>query len=418
MNKHSTESPKTSKASQGNNVGRSKELAVHWNPMLFRKRFIYTIYGILFVLFTGTLIAFLFFSRELRILRRNIGSYHRFVQTTCTHPESHFASLPEEFSHVPFGESTGVVVGSKTIEIRGDLTPWNASILKKETGGYHLFFRYDVLEEELKSDFSSHIGYVELDNDFHQTEKEFVTINTQSQFSEDPRVFQANQKTYLVYNDIDRDYSLRNRTMCMREIDLHDLTTRDPVFLNLNLQLTEKNWSPFVYEGSSNSPEIYFEYSHLAPRKLLKFSSDLSFLKSFGECKSGYWPSLWGSIRGGTPAQKIDDQYLSFFHSSFQDKRGIRWYCMGAYTFESSPPFRITGISHYPILFNGIYKTPHMNTGDPLKRVIFPCGFVHEKRDEGDLIHVSCGENDSGIIILTLNKGKLLKSLKKIKLRT
>jgi predicted GH43/DUF377 family glycosyl hydrolase len=385
------------------------------------KRFTFIAYGALFILCAGSLAAFSFFSRELRILRRNIGSYHRFVQTTCTQPESHYASLPEEFSHVPFGESSGVVVGAKTIEIRGDYPPYNASILKRDPEGYHLFFRYDVLEGGLKPDFSTHIGYVELDSTFSQTEKECVPLNTQSQSAEDPRVFQANQKTYLVYNDVNPQYGASNRSICMREVDLSNLTANSPTFFNLYLQWVEKNWAPFVYEETPGSSEIYFEYS-IAPRKLLKLSNSntlsSSLQISFGECKPlFYWPALWGIIRGGTPAQKVDDQYLGFFHSAFKDKRDITWYCMGAYTFESSPPFRITGISHYPILFSGIYNTPHMNTADPLKRVIFPAGFVIERKQEGDLIHVSCGENDSGVKIITLNKEKLLKSLKKIKLK-
>jgi hypothetical protein len=48
------------------------------------------------------------------------------------------------------------------------------------------------------------------------------------------------------------------------------------------------------------------------------------------------------------------------------------------------------------------------------KRVIFPAGFAVEKRPEGDLIHVSCGENDSGIKIVSFRKEALFKSLKKL----
>jgi predicted GH43/DUF377 family glycosyl hydrolase len=87
---------------------------------------------------------------------------------------------------------------------------------------------------------------------------------------------------------------------------------------------------------------------------------------------------------------------------------------MGAYTFEEKPPFRVTAISHYPILFKGIYDSPILNTASPKKRVIFPCGFVEEKRDGKELIHISCGENDTATKIVTVDKKALFKSLKKL----
>ena len=116
------------------------------------------------------------------------------------------------------------------------------------------------------------------------------------------------------------------------------------------------------------------------------------------------------------------NKFLVFFHSNIsaisfkrgvQNKQGFN-YVMGAYTFQAKPPFRITAISHYPILFDGIYNSPHMNTAESKKRIIFPSGFAFEKQDGRDLIHVSCGENDSAIKIVTLDQKTLLKSLKKI----
>jgi hypothetical protein len=84
---------------------------------------------------------------------------------------------------------------------------------------------------------------------------------------------------------------------------------------------------------------------------------------------------------------------------------------MGAYTFEAHPPFRITGISNHPILFRGIFDTPYINTASLDKRVIFPSGFVLEKQQNKELIHVACGENDSAVKIITLDKEKLIKSM-------
>jgi len=353
------------------------------------------------------------------MLRKTVGSYHRFIQTLSARPEAIFTSLPEPFANIPFGEKTGLVIGNKKLSIRGDIYPYNASIVKREPNGYHIIFRYDEIVEKSGIDFYSHFGYAQLDDQFNQTEKEFVSLNTHNQSPEDPRILRTKDKDYLVFNDFGQGRNQSNRYMYMGEIDFEKLNIQNIISFNPNLKFIEKNWVPFEYINKNDKSEIYFEYS-ISPLKLLKVDhsskSSITHLYSSQELKKIWWPELWGELRGGTPAQKLDGQYLAFFHSSFLDRNDILWYCMAAYTFEETPPFRITGISHYPILFEGIYTTPYMNTADPLKRVLFPCSFVVENREGGDVIHISCGENDSGIRIITLNKKKLLSGLKKIKL--
>jgi hypothetical protein len=86
---------------------------------------------------------------------------------------------------------------------------------------------------------------------------------------------------------------------------------------------------------------------------------------------------------------------------------------MGAYTFNAAPPFNLTGISKYPILFKEIYETPFANTACIEKRVIFPSGFVLENQNGRELIQLACGENDCGIKIVTIDKENLLKSLQR-----
>lgn len=121
-----------------------------------------------------------------------------------------------------------------------------------------------------------------------------------------------------------------------------------------------------------------------------------------------------GKPRGGSAAKIVGNEYLAFFHSSFCDDDGINWYIMAAYTFEAKPPFRITAVSNYPILFKGIYDSPPLNTANPLARCVFPGTFACETRDGKELIHLPCGENDSAVKIITIDKVALLKSMKKI----
>lgn len=388
--------------------------------MSLSKRWLEILISSFFLLFFGTLATALFFSRELRILRKNVGSYHQFVQTLCSRPEIIVLSLPEQFGNVPFGEQTGLVIGSKNISIRGDLYPYNASIARKGSNGYHLVFRYDEIDEDAPLNSYSHLGYAELDAQFNQTEKEFVQLSTYSRSPEDPRILSTKDRQYLIFNDYGLGKSLSNRYMYMGELDLDRLTVQNLTCFNPCLSSVEKNWVPFEYVNTNGESEIYFEYS-ISPLKLLKVdteeTSSVAHVFTPREFKDSYWPKIWGKIRGGTTAQMVDGQYLAFFHSSFKDKKGILWYSMGAYTFEPQPPFRLTAISHYPILFDQIYTSPCMNTADPMKRVIFPCSYVVEKTEKGDAIHISCGENDSTVKIVTLDKNVLLRGLKKIKLK-
>ncbi len=62
------------------------------------------------------------------------------------------------------------------------------------------------------------------------------------------------------------------------------------------------------------------------------------------------------------------------FIALFEDAKGVLWYVMGAYTFKSSSPFSLTRISPHPILFEGIYETPHQPLAHPKVRVIYPVG--------------------------------------------
>ena len=87
---------------------------------------------------------------------------------------------------------------------------------------------------------------------------------------------------------------------------------------------------------------------------------------------------------------------------------------MGAYTFEATPPFRMTRISPHPILFTESYKSPHRHTANRMVQCIFPSGFVAQNQNGKDVFHVSCGENDSHIKILTFDKEGLLKTLKPV----
>ena len=123
------------------------------------------------------------------------------------------------------------------------------------------------------------------------------------------------------------------------------------------------------------------------------------------------WEKKWGKIRGGTPALLLDSgEYITFFHSSFREK-SLLWYVIGALTFEGKPPFAIKSISQWPILFKDMYKTPIAQGKNRVLRALFPGGLAFDTIQGREVFHVLCGENDTSIKLLTLDKEVLLKHM-------
>jgi predicted GH43/DUF377 family glycosyl hydrolase len=320
--------------------------------------------------------------------------------------------LPFVLKDCPLAESQGIVLDVKRVEIRGLEFFYNASLI--ESGDtYRLFFRVDTPHIP---PFVSHIGCVELDSNFNQTDKDYFFLDTKTDTSEDPRSLWVGNRLWLIYNDI-ASRSSAFRSMHAAVLDSSTFEVQKIIEMDLGLSRVEKNWTPFEGVFDSNEePQLFFEY-FIAPHILLHLDDSLenkiTFYQGFSsDTYSLMWPKAWGQIRGGTPAKKIsEEEYLAFFHSGFLDSEGTRWYVMGAYTFSALAPYEIRKISTCPIIYKGIYDTPTYR--DDLK-VCFPSGFVTETKNNRELIHLSCAENDMGIKIITIDKEALLKSLKSV----
>lgn len=319
--------------------------------------------------------------------------------------------LPDQLERcLALNKANNLVFDVKKIEIRGLSYFYNASLIE-HGDSYRLFFRVDTPHIP---PFVSHIGCVELDREFNQTEKEYTIVDTGSSSSEDPRALYVGDELWLIYND-SGSHPSAHRVMHAASIDKETLEVLNVSELNIGLKPVEKNWTPFAgnLEGSED-PQLFFEYL-ISPQSILHLPNDsekeIYFLQPIPSNFKNelFWPKAWGQMRGGTPARKIsEDEYLAFFHSSFCDGAGVRWYIMAAYTFEAKAPYKINKVSSYPIVFEGAYDTPSYRND---LKVLFPSGFVIENRDQKEIIHVSCGENDMGVKIITLDKEALLKSL-------
>jgi len=320
------------------------------------------------------------------------------------------AHLPPELAKIPLGEKNDIVLGVTTPGLRNAHAAHNASIIEKDDK-FLLFFRYDLLEQMQLQEFSTHIGCAELDQDFNQTEKEWKEIDLHTTSAEDPRVVKKGNELLLFFNAKVPEYKGARR-MYVAGLDEQNLSTQYTNHLDLYLKTVEKNWVPFL--GSSD--EVYFQYQ-LSPVSILHLTNpEAGEINSIsrGESLGEFWPRKWGKPLGGTPGRLVDGQYISFFHSKFVDKKGMFWYVMGAYTFDRNHPEVITSVSEYPIMFEGIYDSKVSNTADLNKRVIYPSGFAIEEKDGKTLLHVACGENDSAIKIVTMDKARLIDSMRVI----
>lgn len=150
------------------------------------------------------------------------------------------------------------------------------------------------------------------------------------------------------------DPSLRNAYL------LHPLTSP-------NLARHEKNWCPFVIGKEDRLAHVYSINPHV-----VYHSEQGEFVRI--ESRNSTLPLAWsyGEPRGGTPPVLVGSEYVSFFHSSLPWMKPKRRYYMGAYCFESKPPFAITRMTVEPLLV-GSEEDPRV-LGGPL--CIFPNGAV------------------------------------------
>ncbi len=324
---------------------------------------------------------------------------------------------PSQLNNVICAEQLGVVKEVKKINMPSVLAPYNASIIEKEGGGYYLFFRHDESRNAWKMpSFYSYIGYAELSPDFsvlNVTNK----VDTGSRFSEDPRIVKVGKSLYLSWNDaIDED----NYARSIHVGEWNPKTSKLEYITNLQQYIApvEKNWVPFERKEKEDY-SLGFVYG-IYPHKIIGFANPERNevihpqYEGYNALHDLHWVKQWGIIRGGTPARLVGKEYISFFHSSFKEGGKI-WYVMGAYTFEAKAPYKITSVTPCPLLFPGIYTSEILNTADATKHCIFPAGLAIEEKQGDILLHVSCGENDSAIKIVTIDYKKLREMMVSVK---
>lgn len=306
------------------------------------------------------------------------------------------------------------VMATKKIEIPGHPHAYNPSIIRWQ-GSLLLSFR---ITPSSKSKFDSILGLIWLDEQFNpigepqllETQDKQTGIPSRS---EDARLLAIDNQLWIVYSD-NRDPIITRGgfRVYMAQLEQHGqhFSIRNieclSKFEGESKDRREKNWVPFDYQG--HLLLAYRLNPHRILRPLIGSGKCETFASSEGNIQ---WN--WGELRGGTPALRVGDQYLSFFHSYADlatlqsDGKIMPHYFMGAYTFNLDPPFAITAISPEPIVAKTFYKGPIYQPYWKPVRVVFPCGFI----DDDAYIWVAYGRQDHEAWLVKLDKQKLLQSL-------
>ncbi|MCB1119716.1 MAG: hypothetical protein KDK65_07135, partial [Chlamydiia bacterium] len=287
--------------------------------------------------------------------------------------------------------------------------------------GYHNAFNPTIMDKGgeilLAARFSStKIGIVRLNQQFQVIGRPQLlpipSLFFPNKFGnvEDPRLVRVGDDILLVFNEMKRiQLNYRNE---MRVVKLIDMGGKFAIEETRSLLppekyasiLRQKNWTPFNYAG-----QLHLGYS-ITPHVILV--PTLNGSTSVAETETpNTW--IWGPLRGGTPAELVDDKYLTFFHSvcfyksPYSKQNTLLHFFFGACLFNSEPPFEIEKISPHPIFSKKLYETRHFEP----KVIVYPAGLIVRE----DHILLSYGVNDHKMFIARLNKEKLLKSLKPIR---
>ena len=182
-----------------------------------------------------------------------------------------------------------------------------------------------------------------------------------------------------------------------------------------NANQHHKNWSPFVYNDTIHYVESLKPFTvSKAVGNVSLDSTRIEAITTLVSISNANFDWPYGQPRGGTPAIWINEtvEYLAFFHSStYLPWHYWKTYLFGAYTFSSSPPFRITSMSVCPIMNEKLYSGGYSAFKNrQIDYVSFPTSFYLQ----GDTIMLSFGHQDVRGLLGEIKLDNLLKTLKKV----
>jgi hypothetical protein len=239
--------------------------------------------------------------------------------------------------------------------------------------------------------------------------------------AEDPRLVVHQGRLFVTYNSaMDGKVLHTNRAMFLTEVGFYG-PNNDLIFHTVRRkkleiasvqQHTEKNWTPF-----STADQLHFIYNTNPPHIFAMGEDEWQqpgsavTLTEVSRSKIKIKEPL-GQMRGGTAAifDAARNAFASFFHTKLVINSSTRHYCAlyfaSLYTFSPTAPFEILEVLRFHIVPIGSYREPYRDSEKSLW-VTYPAGFVRI----GDIVHLSYGQNDVSIGIVSLSYEALMESL-------
>lgn len=287
--------------------------------------------------------------------------------------------------------------------------PYNPSLVSDGAGGFIASFRDDHFSLDM-SPFKSRTGVVLLDSELNIV-PESITMLDGSKSRQDARLIRGRDGVYMVYNDLPPFEHFRTLFLAKLSFKNGRAVLENDGPLESHPIRTEKNWSPFFYADEGNKEHLMFSYAASPHRVWQVYDSVRHHIGEASTCKKAL-PWKWGSVRGGTPAILVGDEYISFFHSMFYDKvYNTRWYIFGAYTFDAKAPFCMKRISAEPIYFKEMYSAKSEQPSSVPGFAVFPAGLEKGLYKGQDALFVSYGDSDSASKVLVLDQAQFLETL-------
>lgn len=259
----------------------------------------------------------------------------------------------------------------------------------------------------------SRVGVCEMDGDFNVLRDRVLSpsIVREGEHIEDPHMASASGKLICVVACVFRDVI----TTCQQRIIEVDPDTLEagadvPHALG-NVNGVEKNWTPF--ELPDGSLGVVYKQR---PRTLARVSDSEGWVHEGPDMRQ---PGEGSSISGRCgPLRLADGTYLEFVGGHVKlptlARRGTR-YWFGALIFEGTAPHRVVARTERPLAWaseaSPTIFNPLPGGGHPV--CILPAGAMFHVEQSGDVV-VSCGVNDSYIVMLRFKLDELLSEMKAV----
>jgi hypothetical protein len=250
---------------------------------------------------------------------------------------------------------------------------------------------------------------------------------------EDPRFLQVNDTlSYIFYTVPPHDDDTYTIGMSILEINASsknlELTVKHDSVSWTPAGLPQKNWGPFFLPADNNKTErdVYI-VEWINPLSIIKLNySDIHNNKknyiNFTRVSTATEEKIewgYGGLRGGTPPIYIPgyNLFLAFFHSQNHFTKWHRSYIFGAYTFTTSPPFRLISYTTFPIWYDPFYKGElHIKEKSwRVDYVAFPTSAWLNLNSEGKFeVIVTIGNQDERGYLVKFDLKELIENLTKV----